>query len=309
MSKKVLVHCALFIVALIYAATFTIAKEVMPAYVPPFALIVMRVWGATALLWITHALFIKDKITDKKDFKTLAICAVFGVGANMLLFFKGLSLTTPINGAIIMVMTPLFVSIFAYLVLKETFSIKRISGLVLGLSGAVLLLLNSAGGGTISGFTGDIMIMLNAIIYSYYLIISKPLLHKYMPLTVIKWSFLFGAILVFPFGAAELMDVNWTSIPAHIWGAIAFLIIGATYFTYLLNGWALRYVNSSVVGAYIYLQPVLASLIAVGLGKDQLSMAKICYSLMIFTGVYLVSFSNQFSFRKLLADIRGQESK
>lgn len=301
---KVAVHSALFLVALIYAATFTIAKEVMPAYIHPFGLIVIRVWGATFLLWTTHALFSKDRISDKKDFKELAYCSVFGIAANMLLFFKGLSQTTPINGAVIMVMTPLFVSVFAYFVLKEAFGWKRVLGLALGVIGAVLLLLQSMKGKSFEAFSGDIMVMLNAIIYSYYLIIAKPLITKYKPLTVIKWTFLFGGILVLPFGFSDLLKVDWSAIPPSIYGAIAFLIIGATYLTYLLNGWALRHVDPSIVGAYIYLQPVLASLIAILLGKDSLTPAKVICAILIFIGVYLVSFSGKLSIRTLVQSLR-----
>jgi drug/metabolite transporter (DMT)-like permease len=207
----------------------------------------------------------------------------------MLLFFKGLAITTPINGAILMVCTPLFVAIFAFIFLKEKITSNKIVGLILGLTGAILLLTGPTFSFSSSTIWGDVMVMINAIIYSYYLIIAKPLLHKYSPLTVIKWTFLFGGILVLPFGFSELIEVNWTAIPDHIWFSILFLIAGATYLTYLLNGWALRHANSSLVGTYIYLQPVLASLIAVALGKDQLTLNKILLSLMIFLGVYLVS--------------------
>ncbi len=289
MSKTLKIHLALFLVSLIYAATFTIAKEVMPFYVKPMGLIVIRVWGAITLLWITHALFVKEKISDKKDFVELIKCSVFGVAANMLLFFKGLAITTPINGAILMVTTPLFVALFSFFILKEKATIAKILGLTLGVTGALLLLIGPKLSFTSSTLRGDIYVILNAIIYSYYLIIAKPLLLKYSPITVIKWTFLFGGILVLPFGFSELTEVKWNSIPSSIWFSISFLIFGATFITYLLNAWALRNANSTLVGAYIYLQPVLATIIAMSLGKDSLTIPKIAFSLMIFLGVYLVS--------------------
>ena len=134
--------------------------------------------------------------------------------------------------------------------------------------------------------------MTNAIIYAYYLIIAKPLLHKYSPLTVIKWTFFFGGLLVIPFGFTELKEVQWQAIPNSIWSAIIFLIIGATFITYVLNAWALRNANATLVGAYIYLQPVLATIIAVSIGKDSLTLPKVLFSLLIFTGVYLVGLPN-----------------
>ena len=292
MTKSTKVHCSLFLVALIYAATFTIAKEVMPHYIKPMGLITIRVWGAISLLWVTHFLFVKESIYGKKDFLMLLKCAVFGVAANMLLFFKGLAITTPINAAILMVTTPLFVAFFSFFLLNEKVTKLKVIGLCFGVFGAILLLLGPSLSFNSSTLWGDVMVMTNAIIYAYYLIIAKPLLHKYSPLTVIKWTFFFGGLLVIPFGFTELKEVKWQAIPNSIWSAIIFLIIGATYITYVLNAWALRNANATLVGAYIYLQPVLATIIAVSIGKDSLTLPKVLFSLLIFIGVYLVGLPN-----------------
>jgi drug/metabolite transporter (DMT)-like permease len=292
MTKSTKVHLSLFLVSLIYAATFSIAKEVMPYYIKPMGLITIRVWGAVSLLWVTHFLFVKESIYGKKDFLMLLKCAVFGVAANMLLFFKGLAITTPINAAILMVTTPLFVAFFSFFLLNEKVTKLKVIGLCFGVFGAILLLLGPSLSFNSSTLWGDVMVMTNAIIYAYYLIIAKPLLHKYSPLTVIKWTFFFGGLLVIPFGFTELKEVQWQAIPNSIWSAIIFLIIGATYITYVLNAWALRNANATLVGAYIYLQPVLATIIAVSIGKDSLTLPKVLFSLLIFIGVYLVGLPN-----------------
>lgn len=290
MNKTLQVHLALFIVSFIYGATFIIAKEVMPVYIQPYGFIVIRVWGA-ALLFILMGK-ISGGVTqtiEKKDYKLLFLSAVTGVGANMLLFFQGLALTTPIKAAVEMVCTPLFVALLAFWVLKERVTVLKIGGLILGLSGAVFMILwpnFSLSGGTV---LGDIYVILNAIIYAYYLIIAKPLIQKYQAIHIVKWTFIVGALLVFPFGIADLVKVDWLHIPFMIWVAIIFIIVCTTFLTYLLNGWALKYVNSSVVGAYIYLQPVLASIIAIALGKDEITLQKFIFAAMIFAGVYLVS--------------------
>ena len=292
MTKSTKVHLSLFLVSLIYAATFSIAKEVMPYYIKPMGLITIRVWGAISLLWVTHFLFVKESIYGKKDFLMLLKCAVFGVAANMLLFFKGLAITTPINAAILMVTTPLFVAFFSFFLLNEQATKLKVIGLCFGVFGAILLLLGPSLSFNSTTLWGDLMVMTNAIIYAYYLIIAKPLLHKYSPLTVIKWTFFFGGLLVIPFGFTELKEVQWQAIPNSIWSAIIFLIIGATYITYVLNAWALRNANATLVGAYIYLQPVLATIIAVSIGKDSLTLPKVLFSLLIFIGVYLVGLPN-----------------
>jgi drug/metabolite transporter (DMT)-like permease len=289
MKTPIKVHFALFLVSLIYGGTFTIAKQVMPDYVKPFAFILMRVTVAAICIFIFHAIFVKKRITDRKDFIQLGISALFGVAFNMLLFFKGLSITTPINGAVLMLNTPIFVVIFAALYLKEKITIQKTTGILIAAFGALLLM-----GGFRFNFSsetiwGDIMVSANAIIYAFYLVYAKSLMQKYHPLTVTMWSFVFGWLVVFPFGAGEFSEINFSVFTPQIWLAIAFVTIGSTFITYVLNAYALQKASSSLVGSYIYLQPVLAALIAIATGKDHLTFEKICYILIIFSGVFLVS--------------------
>jgi drug/metabolite transporter (DMT)-like permease len=289
MNSNVKVHLALFTVSLIYGATFTIAKQVMPAFVQPFAFILMRVSVAAVLIFIFHSLFIKRKITDWRDMKQLCISALFGVAFNMLLFFKGLSITTPINGAVLMMNTPIFVVVFAALYLKEKITAQKILGILIAAFGAVLLMGGSSFNFSAQTVWGDVMVTANAIIYAFYLVYAKSLMQKYHPLTVTMWSFLFGWIVVLPFGAGEFMEIDFTSFTPKIWLFVAFVTVGSTFLTYVLNAYALRKASSSLVGSYIYLQPVLATLIAIFSGKDMLTLEKLVYILIIFTGVFLVS--------------------
>jgi drug/metabolite transporter (DMT)-like permease len=282
------VHLALFTVSLIYGATFTIAKQVMPMYVKPFAFILMRVSVAAVCIFIFHSIFVKKRITERKDFLQLGLSALFGVAFNMLLFFKGLSITTPINGAVLMLNTPIFVVVFAALYLKERITAIKIIGIAVAAIGALLLM-----GGTRFNFSsetvwGDVMVALNAVIYAFYLVYAKSLMIKYHPLTVTMWSFVFGWFVVFPFGAAEFAEIQFSDFTPQIWVFVAFVTIGSTFVTYVLNAYALRKASSSLVGSYIYLQPVLAALIAILTGKDVLTLHKLMYILVIFVGVYLV---------------------
>lgn len=284
---------ALFIVSLIYGATFTIAKQVMPLYVKPFAFILLRVSVAAMLMFIFHGLFIKKKITDWKDIRTLCISALFGVAFNMLLFFKGLSITTPINGAVLMMNTPIFVVMFAAWYAKERISTQKVAGILVAAIGAILLM-----GGKQLNFNaqtvwGDLMVTGNAIIYAFYLVYAKSLMQKYHPLTVTMWSFVFGWFVVLPFGATEFMAIKFDTFTPTIWLGVAFVTVGSTFLTYVLNAYALQKASSALVGSYIYLQPVLAALIAIFSGKDAMSIEKLAYIVVIFCGVFLVSYKKQ----------------
>jgi drug/metabolite transporter (DMT)-like permease len=219
----------------------------------------------------------------------LAVSALFGVAFNMLLFFKGLSITTPINGAVLMMNTPIFVVVFAALYLKEKITFQKIVGISIAALGAILLM-----GGTGFNFSaqtvwGDVMVTGNAIIYAFYLVYAKSLMQKYHPLTVTMWSFLFGWLVVLPFGYGEFTEINFSSFTLKIWLFVAFITLGSTFVTYVLNAYALRKASSSLVGSYIYLQPVLATFIAILSGNDNLTIQKFIYILVIFGGVFLVS--------------------
>jgi drug/metabolite transporter (DMT)-like permease len=290
MNKKIQAHIALLIVNLIYGANYSIAKEVMPAYVQPFAFVLIRVSGAVILFWLVGTIFIKEKI-DKKDLPRLALLGVCGVAINQLLFLKGLSLTTPINASIIMVSNPIVVLLIAAIVLKEKISLSKIAGICIGIAGALLLLLFNKkftfGSETI---TGDVMVLINSMSWAVYLVLVKPLMKKYNTFTIVKWVFLFGFIYVLPFSFNEIQLVNWPALPTKIWWDIVFVVLGTTFFAYLLNTYALRALSPSIVSIYIYLQPFLATLIAVYYYRnDELDLRKIVAAVLIIIGVFLVS--------------------
>lgn len=261
----------------------------MPVYVKPFAFILMRVSVAAVCIFIFHSIFVKKKITDWRDMIQLAVSALFGVAFNMLLFFKGLSITTPINGAVLMLNTPIFVVVFAALYLKEKITGLKIAGIAIAALGALLLM-----GGTGFNFSaatvwGDVMVTANAIIYAFYLVYAKSLMQKYHPLTVTMWSFFFGWFVVLPFGAGEFSELHFEQFTVMVWLSIAFVTVGSTFVTYVLNAYALRSASPALVGSYIYLQPVLATVIAIISGTDFLTWQKVIYIIVIFSGVYLVS--------------------
>ncbi|EMR04078.1 DMT family transporter [Cesiribacter andamanensis] len=283
------VHAALIVVGLIYGANYSIAKEVMPTYIQPFGFTLVRVGAATLLFWLYHAWKGAEHIDMKKDLPRLLLCALMGVATNQLFFLKGLNLTSPINAALIMTITPVLVLIASAILLKERVTFKKSLGIALGLTGAILLVLQRNPNATDGGILGDILILLNAASYGVYLVVVKPLMRSYRASTIIKWIFLFGFFMVLPFGWGEFSQTNWLVIPWPIWLAIVYVVVFTTFVAYLLNVWTLRYVNSSVVGIYIYLQPVFATLVAMLLGQDQPTADKFLYSALIFTGVYLVS--------------------
>jgi drug/metabolite transporter (DMT)-like permease len=281
---------ALFLVQLLYGLNYTFAKVIMNGnFVKPFALTVLRVGGATILFWLFSLLIPSEKI-ERKDYFKFFVAAIFGVVINMLLFLKGIELTTPIHAASIVTITPVIILILSALILNEKITKLKIVGVALAFSGAIVLTVYGKSvrlGDNIA--LGNTFVFINAISYSVYIILIKQLTSKYHPFTFIKWLFLFGFFMVLPFGYPELQDIEWYSFTPYITFAVIFVVIGATFGTYLLNPIALSKLKASTVGVFIYLQPVIAGLFAILMGADALDAIKIIAMVLIFSGVYLVS--------------------
>lgn len=289
-NKVLLSHLALFTANLIYALTFTIAKSVMPVYVQPIPFILIRVTGAVLLFMLVN-LFIKAPKVERQDWWRLILCGILGVAMNQMLFFKGLNFTSPINAAVVMTSTPVMVFIGAMLLKQEVLNWKRAIGILLGAGGAIAIILLSDNVSTQSPKPGlgNLLVFMNAASYAGYLILAKPLMKKYNPLTIIKWCFVVGWFIVLPFGFSGIQEIDMIEMPSSIIWAILFVVICTTFFAYLLNITALKTLRASTVSFYIYAQPLLASLFAIYQSSDSLSTLKIIAGLSIFIGVYLVS--------------------
>jgi len=281
---------ALFMVQLLYGLNYTFAKTVInDGFIGAFGFVVVRVVGAAVLFWLLGLFLPKEKI-EKKDFLRFIAAAVFGVFINMLLFLKGIELTSPIHASSIMTITPVIILILSYFILKEDITKLKLAGVFLAFAGAlVLTLYGKSVRAADNVLLGNTFIFINATSYSVYVIIIKQLTKKYHPLTFIKWLFLFGMFMVFPFGYPELADVDLSTYTPYAYFSIGFVVIGATFGTYLLNPLALSKLKASTVGAFIYLQPAIAGLFAVAMGADAMDLVKLSAMLIIFSGVYLVS--------------------
>ena len=289
MSKRNLALLGATFVSLIYGLTFTIAKDVMPEFVKPFGFILLRVFGAMVLFWII-SFFVKTEKIEQQDFPRIIAAAFFGVALNMLTFFKGLSYTSPIMGAVLMVTTPMLVLILSSIVIREKLKFKKIIGILLGLLGTAILILYGKQVATESNaILGNFLVFINAISYAFYLIIVKKLMDKYNAFSFVKWIYTFGFLMVLPFGFSEFNEVNWAIIPTEIFWKIGFVVLFSTFFTYLLNLLSMKELKPTTVAVFIYLQPLFAAIYAISLGKDSLNWIKILAAILIFGGVFLVT--------------------
>ena len=290
MSKRTLAILAAIAATTIYGLNHTIAKGVMPNHVQPFAFILFRVGGAALLFWII-SIFGPNERIEKKDYFRMLLCAVLGMGFNMLVFFKGLSLSTPINSAVLITITPIIVLILSAVLIKEKISRRKIFGIGIGLIGALgLVFFSSESRQDAPNIPlGNFFILMNSVFYGAYLITVKPLLAKYHPFTFMKWLFTLGIIICLPFGFQEFIEIDFTNLPADAIWSIFYVVLGTTFCTYLFNIFALTQLKASTLSAFVYVQPLIGILFATLTGKDTLTTLKIMAASLVLLGVYLAS--------------------
>lgn len=288
MNKRVLALLAATGASTIYGINHTLAKGVMPNYIGAYGFILLRVVGAASLFWLA-SIFTKSEKIDSKDYWRLLGCAVFGMFINMLAFFKGLSLSTPINSSVIITLSPVILLVLSAIFLKEKIGLIKILGIAIGMLGALVLVLFGASQqpNAPNIHLGNVLFFVNGATYAVYLILVKPITHKYSTITLMKWLFLGGVILNLPFTLTEFTTVNWLELPSNSIWIMVFVVAGTTFSTYFLNLYALKTLKASTVGAFIYLQPLIAVIFAVLVGADKITPIRAIAGLLIFAGVYL----------------------
>lgn len=289
-------HLALLGANLIYGANYIIAKGIMPDKISPNAFVFIRLACCTILFWGIKFLFVKESV-ERKDVLRLALCGLLGAAANMLFFFHGINLTSPVDASIIMTVTPVIVLVFSFFILKERITKKKLIGITIAGIGAIFLILYGNKAAGTSSFLGNLFVFLNAACYGLYLVIVKTLMKKYNAITVISWMFLFGLLFISPFTLNDFTSTHFEAFTTNTYLVIGYVVLFTTFFAYLFNIYALNYVSPSVTSSYIYLQPVISflmvSLYAYVLMKDEyaqdINLIKILSCLMVVIGVYIIS--------------------
>ncbi|MCB0654362.1 MAG: EamA family transporter [Saprospiraceae bacterium] len=301
-------HLALLAVSFIYGVNYLIAKGIMPDKIGASALVFIRITGAGSLFWMIKVFFYER--VERKDMGRLMLCGLLGAAANQLLFFNGLSLTSPIDASIIMTATPVFVLIISAILLKETITFQKIAGLLVGALGAILLIyagVASKGTGTL---LGNSLVLMNSLAFSFYLVIVKPLMKKYKPITVLSWVFFFGFVFMVPFAIKQFIETDFAGFTTGTVLVIFFVVMGPTFLAYLFNIYASKHLLPSVSGSYIYLQPAISFIVVsiysfwlhVDTYKDDISLLKIACCVLVIMGVYLISSKPLPMFKQRMAE-------
>jgi drug/metabolite transporter (DMT)-like permease len=282
-APRLTVHAALFTVAVLFSANYVISKLGMREF-HPLTFAWLRVAASALVLWVVAR---REPAVTPEDRKRIVGYAVLGVVINQCMFLAGLSLTSVPVAAVLIVTIPVFALAAAIALGKERPTVQKIGGIALAAFGALLVVGGEGLVGSARSVAGAVMIVINCLSYALYLVLSKPMMARVSPKQVVARMFAFGAGLMLPIAAVPLWREQWSDIPPRAWLALALVVAGPTVAAYLLSAWALRHAESSLVAAYTYLQPVLASLMGALFLGDEIHGIVLVAAVLIFAGVAL----------------------
>ena len=291
MTTKAKAHVALFATNIFFALNFTAVKYLINGgFIKPFGLNLIRVGVTAFLLWVLYLFNPHKSFIKKKDYVRFLLCAVTGVAINQLAFIKGLSLTYSIHASLLLLITPILITFIAAWVLKERITNNKLLGLALGIAGAMVLILSKDRSGNPGNvLLGDLLIIVNAVFYTFYFVLVKPLMLNYNPVAVLRNVFTVGFFIILPFCWTEFAQINWQNYGPTEVANLALIAVPGTFCAYLFNIYGIKNLGASIAGNYIYTQPFFTAALAIGFLGESLSAYKILAGILIFAGVYLAN--------------------
>lgn len=294
MTPKTKAHIAVLGTNLFFAANFSLVKLISPTLVKPFGLNLFRVGISLVLFWLVWLFGTSEAGIRKKDIGRFLLCGLTGITINQTLFIKGLTLTSTVHASLLILTTPLLITLLAFWVLKEALTVYKALGLSLGIGGSVLLILSKESSTHATNYLlGDLLIIINAISYAFYFILVKPLMQHYSPLHVIRWVFTFGFFMILPLGFGEAAAVDFGAFDLTHFLSLGGVVVTGTFLAYYFNTYGLQHLGASTTGSYIYTQPVFAVIISAFILHERLSWEKVIAALLIFSGVFLVNYKGK----------------
>ena len=292
-KEKIRGHVAMLFTSLIFGVNIPLSKNLMPDWMSPLGLTYSRFAFGAMAFWLL-SLFLKSEKVSRKDMGILFIGSLLGVGLNQAAFISGLQMTSATNASIVITITPILAMIISFFILKEPITFKKTGGVIIGLIGVLAMILTSevSGADREASLIGDLLCVVSSLSYAFFLVVTRGISKRYSSVTIMKWMFLFSSIMFLPFGYKDVFTARiFTEGTFAAWSSYVYLLVGATFITYLLIPIAQKQIRPTTIGMYNYLQPLVASYIAIMWGYDVFSWSKPLSAILIFAGVYLVTTS------------------
>lgn len=282
-------HIALFVANLIFGLNTPITRTIVPQVVDPFVMTFFRMIGAAILFW-TISIFTKQEKVPTKDIVLFFFAAVFAIVLNQTFFIYGLSKTSPIDASLVITLVPIVTMVLSAIFIKEPITFKKAIGVIIGASGAMILILGGSNdSSSASSLVGNLIVLSSVFSFAIYLSLFKDLISRYSPITAMKWMFLFATILTLPVSYKMFIQTDFASFDTSVILRIGYVVVLATFFTYMLIPIGQKTLRPTTVSMYNYLQPIVASVATVIIGMDKFGVDKIISAVLVFFGVYLVT--------------------
>lgn len=287
LSKSISAHISLLLCNIVWACDYPFYNLVLGRYITPLAmvsasLVVAAVWSLIPMLWEKH-----ERIAAEDRIKIFGAALLIGISRKLCMMF-GLAQTSPIDGSIISTTTPLIVLLLSVFVGLERFTKMKLLGLLLGMAGAIAIIISSSTTHEHSGLRGNLLIFTSACVSAAYMVYFKRLVSKYRITTLLRWIYCISALIMLPIGAHEIIETKFDTMSSEIIFASLFVLIVPTYLPNLFLNYSLRFVAPTVTSIYAYIQPIVAIILAVAMGLDKLHLDTVLFALVIFVGVGLV---------------------
>lgn len=289
-NKPLIAHLAILGSCIGWGLMAPICKDAMLHGVDAVTMVTFRVTGACLLFWIASC-FAPKEVVPLKDKLQFIGAALFGLLINQYSFTVGLSITSPINASIVTTTMPIFAMLLSALILKEPITGKKALGVLMGCSGALILILTSAthADGKVGDIRGDLLCLLAQLLFALYLSLFNPLIRRYNVFTINKYMFSWSTLLLLPFTFTHVREAVSVPVPSETWWEVAYVVCIGTFFCYILTMIGQQILRPTVVSVYNYVQPVVAAAVSLLMGIGILKPTHALAVVLVFSGVWLVT--------------------
>ena len=304
-KRPLLAHLSMFMACAFWGLMAPLGKDAMTHGIDGLHMVTFRVVGGCLLFWLT-SMFVKKERVPVRDRLLFAGAGLFGLVTNQCCYTIGLSITSPINASIVTTSMPIFAMILAALILHEPITGKKALGVLMGCSGALILILTSAAHASdrVGDIRGDLLCLGAQFSFALYLSLFQPLIRRYTVFTVNRWMFLWASVMILPFTAGHVFAIDPKTVPAQTWAEAFYVVFFGTYVAYILTMIGQRTLRPTVVSVYNYVQPLVAVTVSLLTGMGVLKWSQGLAVVLVFSGVWLVTKSRS---RRDIDEARSQQ--
>ena len=288
-KRPLIAHLCLFCSGAFWGLMAPVGKDAMLHGIDGIDLGSFRVLGGAVLFWLTSFFTTKEHV-PLRDIVKFAFAGLFALVFNQCSYTIGLGMTSPSNSSIMTTSMPIFAMILSFLILKEPITWKKVLGVLMGCSGAVIIILTSAhaDNAKVGNIWGDLLCITAQLSFALYLSLFKNLLSRYSLFTINKWMFTWATLSIWPFTLGHVASIDFVHVPMSTWWESAYVIFFGTYLGYICMMIGQKTLRPTVISVYNYVQPLVSVSVSVMVGLAVFGFTQAVAAILIFSGVWLV---------------------